>query len=1427
MTKRSKRIKKVFIWPVIVLFVLMILSVTVMFIKAGPFIKQKLSEWVDNESDHLYRLSVGDIKIKFIPITLIAEDIDLTTNIDEVKKIREESTEKILYKFHSKEIKLAGIFWKQLWDEKIFHCKNLTINEPELELTGEAILESDSIKTFDRLFQAMQPVFKKTLKRVIFDEINIVNANYEIYASPNDVLQVSNAKHVSVTIKNFITDSLLIFNETKLFDSDNIILRLNNLSNILGDSLHTFTIDTLEYSLNTSDISAYGFHLFYNLKVRDKNLFDVFVPKLHLKSKSITRFVLGDSLNIDYLEFDNSTIKFYQKENPKKINIENLNQFNLYSLIQNQFTKIKADSFRLVNANIEIFHQPEFNTYQQNLESVNVLLYGFKLDSTSSEDPNRLFHANEIKMEIDGYHLRLEDDMHEFRADTLFVSTISNSLRARNIRVSPLNNSGEKLRNQVNVQCKKLDIDQVNLKTMYHTRRLPTRSISVVEPVVTLVYQTEIAKQQNHKETGLLFELVQAYLKGVYSDVVVVENGSLRIEHSQNSTVQGYFETGFNFALSGFALDSASAKKTDKFFYATDFDLQFSNYEMKLIDNLHKIHVDNIAILSTDRKLEITNLSLQPVISNVSQDEMEKFNRSELYNIFVPQITLQGVLLREAFFLNKLTMSSFQIIKPKIYFENFGALKQNKTNREFEEFYELIFNYISDFNIKSINIPDGEFTWVNHTRKGKTISFDNGFSANLNNFRLNEAELSKKRLLFSDNFDISLMDQNFLLSDSVHVLHAGEINLSTSNKSIRIKNASLYPDNKSDNYKKLTTTYQIAIPALVFSNIDFSKAYWDKDLFLDQLDIDDAKFRIYSKKGIEKSLDLNKFKVPMPTEIHSVKINELNINNGQVITYETDGNNQEVGATFNIDLQLPGVVLQSDEENRISFTTKKFLSRISNFNTTLGERHNLEINTLVYSREDKNVLVNGLKITPTGPINSGNSFSVKVPNIRFTGFDVNAALEENNFLFNEISVSDPEINIHVIDSIKGDKFEFTKNLDLYPYINPYVNQLEISRLNLENVDLTFNWFQKKLVDRKFNIDFKDILISETNHTENLLHAREFELITTGLQTESKNRMYRFSADSLIYNSARHNVLLKKIGVKPLLSLEDFNKKNTYQTDYVQVSTNQIEITGINEGLWLQNNIIDADALIIGKTDASIFRNRRYPFNINQRPPWPQDLLKSIKQPFVFDSVILKPSNLKYSELTEISNDPGTISFNDLNFKTTSLTNENGLLNKIPVFTVWADARIMNQSLLSATFKFDLSANNYSHTVVGSLQPVSMRSFNPVIEKSAPFSIESGQINRFNFNISLDNNIATGELYFAFNEFKINVLNMDEDELRKSKFATFWANKMMLNSQNPKGKNELQPITINYKHDEQRSIINYWWKSIFTAAKQAIGIKENN
>ena len=1423
MAKRKKYIRKILIGFILTLFVLIIASGVFVYLTAESYVNKHLTEWVAKKTNNLYELSFETIHLKITPLSFSVSNVSLTSNDDVAQKVLEKTPDKMLYNFHSPNIEVNRINLVQLLKSKTLHCKSINVTEPELELKGTGILQTDSSQVFNRVFYELQPLFKNHIKSVIIDEINFINANYKIYSSPLNFNQISNAENMSVIIRNFKTDSALIFNESQFFDSDDILIGMNNFINDLGDSLHVLSIDTLQYSLKTSNINATGFHLNYIRKNKEKNLYDVYAPKVFLKSKSLKSLSFSDSLNIEYLEFRNPVIKFYYKENPEKIRVEDINQFNLYPLVKNQFSHFQVDSFLLGNASLEIYRQPDSVKFQQQFKSINIELYDFLLDSASLQDNNRLLHARDLEMNIDGYYLRLEDNLHEFNAGSIFVSTLTNKIATKNILVSPLDNKQEKQHAKVNVECKVLSIEDVDLKTIYHTRTLPTRLINVEEPKVQIQYFAGVQKSKNQKEAGLLFDLVSAYLKGVYSEVVQVKKGGLKIENLSNKRVQGYFETKFNFVLSGFALDSESMKQTDKFFYASNFDLRFNDYRMRLVDDLHRINVDTISIVSSDQKLLIKNLKLEPVISNADENTMEEYNRSELYKIQIPEIVLSKVNLREAFFHNKLSMSKFQITNPNIYFENFGTLRQKKGKPEFDEFYQLVFNYISDINIQEIVIPNGDFTWVNHTRKGKTTSFDNAFTATLENFRLNEAELNKQRLLFSDNFDISLKDQVFTLSDSVHILQAGEINISTKKSEVDIKDAYLYPDITSKNFKRLPTTFQVSIPNLQINNIDFLKAYYSKEIQLNKVEINEPKFRIYTRKGVVKSLDLKKFQVPFPSILNSLEVKQLKVNNGQVITYDVSNDKQQAKSNFSIDLTLPDMTVKNSTNKSTNVKTGNFIATIRDFKAPLGKQHKLDIGKMDFNRGQRSAEVSNLNIIPFSQLNSGNLFSVSAPHISFSGFDINQAMEHNYFIFDNISFRNPDIAIEITDSIKGDKLEFTKTFDLYPFIEPYVDRIEVNNLDLNNLDLNFNWFAKELIDRRFNIAFNQINISENQPAENLLHAKSFKISTTGLSKKSKNGMYEFTADSLIYNSERHNAILTNINVKPLLPVEEFNRRAIFQTDYVHANTNYIELRGVNESLWFREKMLDADMLIIGKTKLDVFRNKKFPFNEKQRPPWPQDLLKSIKQPFVFDSVIIKPSDIIYTELSDITGERGSISFNNLKLRTGQLSNiENKILQK-PRLQAIASANIMNSVKLIADFDFDLASENYFHTLTGSVEPCNMTVFNPILSKTAPITIESGIIDRFDFSIELNNKLATGELYFAYHDFKINIMNLESDEAKKSKFATFWANHMIFNTKNPKG-DELLPEPFSYERDIQRSIINYWWKCILTGTKQSLGIK---
>ncbi|SHJ83541.1 hypothetical protein SAMN05444280_13334 [Tangfeifania diversioriginum] len=1423
MTETAKKIRKISGLILTTTALLVVVAAIVVWILLPGFANKKLTKFVTEKSGGNYHLSIQKIERKYWPFSIKFHEVSFVPDEDFSAKAVQDSTGKTTYSVRAKSIEFEGIKFRKLLRNKAFLCRKVSVEKPEVSLAGDELAQSNSEQMAEMILAQTRPFISNYLNEINIRQIEFTDASFGLYGPAGDSALVSGTDQVSLEVLGFHTDTAMIFHQTHFFKTDDVLVKITDFNNEMGDSLHFVNIDTLAYSLKSTDIRAVGFRLAPLYRNTAKNLYEVDVPEVYVKSRSITHFALNDSLKISFLEFKNPNIRFFQKENPDRLNLEDLNRFDLYTLIQNQFTKMEVDSFQLTSARLEIFRQPDYTSYQQQFGAIDITLNGFALDSTSAQNTEKLLHSDEIEMRVSDYYLRLEDNQHDFRADSLVVSTYSDQLGAYNIKISPGIQQEMQSRTEVNIACEALNIENVNLRNLYHTRSLPTSKIEIQKPDVQLKYHIDREKQKKQEETGLLYELVTDYLEGVYSNLAYIDKGKLNIENHRNEKLEGYFETDFTFSLTDFSLDSTSRQRTDKFFFATNFDLHFSDYEMQLVDDLHKLEIGQATISSTNQHVQIENLKLQPVINNVSITTMEQYNRSELYNISIPEISLNNVRLNDAFFNKKLKIDHFKISTPKIYFENFGTLRKTGETTDFTEFYQLVFNYIEDFDINKFSAPNGKLTWVNHTRNGKTISFDNEFSASLDKFRLNKNEIGKQRLFFSDNFDVTIKDQQFELSDSVHILKAGEIRLSSANSLVSVKDALLYPGITTENYHELATTFQVAIPELIISDFNFPEAYYSRQPNIELLELVSPRFQVYRQTDKAKPLDLNKYQFPLPAFLQSLHLNELKISDANVVTYATKGIDHRAVANFSFSLSMPGLVLENNEQQQAQILSSNILLNISDFKAPLGEDHNFSAGSLNFNRDLKTISIGNLQIDPfmTGPGN--NRFSISAPKIEFTGFDLATALKQSNFNFEKIDIQTPSVDIEINKQIQNDTIEFLQTLDLYPYVEPLLNQIKVNNLSLTNAELNLNWLKKELFNNKINLSFNDILIAENQPPSNFLNSAAFEISTTGLQTKSNDNRYRFSAGSLTYNSSRHQVLLTNLAIEPLIDKEKFPKKDGYQTDVVQATIDFAQLQGINERRWLNDNILDAEMLKIGPARLNIYRNKRYPFNQQQRPPWPQDLIKNIRQPFVFDSIVLMPSHIRYSELLGTSDEPGFVDFGNLTLNGGQFTNIAEVLQQHNNFIIDARAELYNQSTLSARFNFDMTSHDYYHTVKGSLAPMPLTPINKMLGRASPMIIETGNLNRLEFKLELNATNSSGLLYMGYNDLKIAVMEYNSSEQGKAGFASFWANKMILNSQNPK-KGELEPAPIYYERDIKRSIINYWWKSIYSGTKKVLGIE---
>ncbi|MBN1822397.1 MAG: hypothetical protein JW833_16875, partial [Prolixibacteraceae bacterium] len=1314
--------------------------------------------------------------------------------------------------------------WELLLHKNIIIDK-ISVVSPSFKLTGPEFFGNDSLQISQFAIDEVKQLFKNYINSIKISEIEFINANYHFFNLIGDQAGVTNAEQVSVGISGFRSDTTLFKNSRQPFETDDIFVRIKGFGNELSDSIHFLKIDSLEYSLKKAELKAFRSHLYPSVKTNKKSLYDAYIPEFNMRSKNLSRFRWADSLDISFLEFENPEITFTQKEVSKRISIEDLNRFNLFELIKNDFSIINIDSFYLNNARLKIFTNLEDTVYQQKFSDIDIHLLNFTLDSVSRLKKDKLLYADDIEMKVSGYALNLDDNFHRFLADSIYVSTFSDSLSVKGIQLTPMDNSDFKIPVKVKIGCVRVNISNVDLKTVYHKRTIESSVVEIQKPDVLISSFPDVSGRKNRQ--GLLFDLVTDYLQGVYSNLIIINDGNLIYHRYPEGVLKDVYKTGFKFALTGFSLDSTSQSRTDKVFYASDFELDFSDFGMTLTDNLHRLNIKNIHFSNTESSVSIDSLHLSPLNPDIGEEDMKKFNRSQLYDISIPKVSLINAGLHQAFFDNNVTIENFRIQDPVISYENFATLRNSENKLEFSELYDLIFNYVDNISISNLQVPTGKIKWVNHSLKGKTISLDNQFSTELKKFRLNREEIKKQKLLFSEHIRFTLDDPLFKLSDNVHYLKAGKIDFSTEEKRVTVFDALFYPDITSPEYVSKPTTFQVSIPEFFLNGIDLVNAYYTKNIDVVELNILEPKVEIYSQKDRTKALDLKKFTIPFPAFLNSLNLINLNLINGEVVTYRSEGVNYSQSSRFKLDLESENIqIFPSEKEKFNKLESGNIKTKISDFQLVFEDKsHEARLDEMVFDKNAKTLTLTNFALIPSRYGQPENMFNINAPQVKLTGFNIEDAYEFNDYSFDKIEFKNPQVSILIKDTIRNSGLKKFSDLDLYDYMKTYLNTLKVGELSLIAGNIDLKTAKTKLEQENINLKIKNIEIREGLNKPALLNSDGFEFSTFNYKRQSDDGLYGFYIDTITYSSISRKAELKSIRINPLVSKEEIARKKIYQVDVVNAKINSAKLSGFNIDKWLDEKIIEGEKLSIGKTKLNIFRNKRYPFNKNQRPLWPQQMLKKVGQPFNIDSVFLFPSTIIYSELPESGDDPVSVDFTDVTLKTGQITNLKPETENYNI-TIQAEGKVLKNAEVILKVNFFPGNSDFSHIVQGSIRPVDMITFSSIAEKSALIKVEKGQINRFEFNFSANNNKAEGNLYFDYDDLKIAVLGYRNGDTIKSRLNSFMANNFMVHSKNPRGKN-LEPQNINYKRNPQRSILNYWWKSIFSSAKIVLGIEKED
>lgn len=238
----------------------------------------------------------------------------------------------------------------------------------------------------------------------------------------------------------------------------------------------------------------------------------------------------------------------------------------------------------------------------------------------------------------------------------------------------------------------------------------------------------------------------------------------------------------------------------------------------------------------------------------------------------------------------------------------------------------------------------------------------------------------------------------------------------------------------------------------------------------------------------------------------------------------------------------------------------------------------------------------------------------------------------------------------------------------------------------------------------------------------------------------------------------------------------------------------------------------------------LFRDKRLPFR-KVRKSLPVDAIRDLSFGLEIDSLKVTRSFVQYDEFPEEASDAGGLFFDNLYAVITNITNT----SQKGITHLAAQAALMGNGTISVSVDFPLDKDKKS-SLTGSLTNFPMSRINPMLGPSTNIKVESGTMKKMSFNFTFNAVRSDGEIELNYENLKLISFKEEDKKKKKGKapekdnLKTFIMNTFIFRKNMDENvPEEKRTGTVMYLRDENRSIFNFWAKSLLSGLKSAYNL----
>jgi len=1328
-----------------------------------------------------------------------------------VKTLSKDSSGADQVVFSSPSVRFSGLKILNLLLHKEFVLKEVNIQSPVFSEN-----HATPSKKEEALFQNFLPtLIPGQLKSIDVKNVQIENLKLQTATTGNSKAIAYDLGKINLEIRDLLIDSTTLLMEASRFTSSDLIFTLNNAACKIPKSGEVkskqIRFSSIEKKIKICDFS-------YQSETQNDSLshWSLVIPEMLLKTNSSNWF--NPSFNLHFSQI--------QIINPRLTAIGEMSTNNTSlcipdSLFTLPFNKIKLDTLAVHNAAVRTLSLRGEQRFA--IDSLDFRTQDITVDScflTGFPPENFLKRA---KMKAAGFSLVLDDNQHELQIKKLCYSDTLQNLHASGIKISPLDNSDSPI--AINFSTPSIGLKGFEPAQAFSHRILDLNEVELAFPHLEInrsrVDKISIMTRQD--QMNIFHELVNPYLDSIHSEKLNITKGRFIYNQFKNGEKSGYLETAISFHLFDFRYDSTRFFSGNKVFLSDHFDARFSDYKMKLVDGIHILKAGQVEISSLKNQTRINQIELVPASNSISARELTEANKSALFNIQIPECTISGADYNKAWFNNDLQIQNILFNQPQITIEHFDNNQTKKPHRVSQnDLYDLFFSYIKESRVRSFLINKGGLTLLNHSKEGKTIEADSRFSFQLKNFFISPDEVMKKdRLLFADQVDIVLEDHKIKLGDNIHFIEVKEMGASTAKKEIYLKDALLYPSLNSLRDQKPCTTFLVELPELKLSGVNIASFYYNNQLFLDTLMVNRPKMAVFRSKNKTSAHEKGKIKFLLPQNINVLQMGNLILKNGKLNVFDDFKNSNHPALSSDINWSMENLLWYNSPGT--TSTIEDFSINLSNLKTTLKDQvHQLQLDQLEISKQKQEITGKELWIKPNKKnVTTSSTYTIHLPLFHVKKIVFAALWEKNDVQIGSIVFPSPAIRWKTSERSSSKRINLTE-LNLYPMVSNFADQVKVDKIEATNASFDFKMGSKNFKSNQIDLLATGFRLSPDKKSPGLLHAKDISILKHNFSTITSNRLYEITIDEIGFSLSGKRMNLAGFRLIPLKNRYRMGRILGYQTDVLDLKIPNIYIENINWDEWLNNQNFIAQQITLSSGEMEIFRDKRLPMRKNHVIPLPQKILFNAEKAIKVDSLKILPMKLTYYEHQALTDEVSKVFFNELEGKITNITNLPESVKEDNHCRISASGQLMGTGKIEAAFDILLDHPNQLFNFQGQLNKMDLNALNSTTIPSALISVRSGKIEKMKFKVNADNDLATGQLKLFYDDLKISLIN--PKKRKANKFASWLANNLLIKSGNPGNLKLMFPEEIYFERDQQKSLLNYCWKAIFSGVKESFGIK---